>query len=73
MKLSATALPRNMRRLREARALSQAALAASAGFQPAAIAHFEAGRRAPNIVNLVRLCRALRATPNDLLTETEKP
>lgn len=56
-----------LRELREKRRLSQSDLARVTGFQPAAIAHFEAGRRTPTIYNLRRLCMALITTSDWLI------
>ena len=53
--------------LREMRGMTQAELAKRSGLKPAAIGLFEQGRRRPCLRNLVKLCSALRCTPNDLL------
>lgn len=52
---------------REARGLSQADLADKTGLQPAAIAHFEAGRRSPSMKNLRVLSLALGVSADYLI------
>jgi transcriptional regulator with XRE-family HTH domain len=53
--------------LREMRGMTQEDVAKASGLKPAAVSHFETARRRPCIHNLLRLCEALRCTPNDLL------
>lgn len=53
--------------IRQRRGFSQSDLASSGGFQQSAISHFEAGRRLPNLANLVRLADALQVTTDELL------
>ena len=48
-----------LKKIREQRELSQTELAASAKLQPAAIGHFEKGRRKPSFANLRQLAKAL--------------
>lgn len=36
--------------------------------KPHAYRHYEAGRQYPRVVTLLRICRELQITPNDLLT-----
>lgn len=47
--------------------LTQTELAKLAGLQPSAIAHFEAGRRTPNIENLFKLSKALMVRSDYLI------
>jgi len=58
-----------IRKAREAKGITQAQLATRTGFKPAAISHFECGQRTPSIPNLIRLCRALKTSPNALLAD----
>lgn len=53
--------------LREMRGMTQEEVAKASGLKAAAVSHFETARRRPCIHNLMRLCEALRCTPNDLL------
>jgi transcriptional regulator with XRE-family HTH domain len=55
------------------RGLSQAELAAKCGFQPSAVSHFEAARRAPSFDNLRRLADALNVTIDYLLGRQPMP
>ncbi|AUH64145.1 helix-turn-helix domain-containing protein [Paracoccus zhejiangensis] len=52
---------------REARRLNQSELARKAGLQPAAIGHFEKGRRNPSFANIRALARALDVSADYLL------
>jgi transcriptional regulator with XRE-family HTH domain len=52
---------------RKRRGLTQAQLGAASGLNRTAISHFEAGRREPNLPNLVRLAEALGITTDHLL------
>lgn len=52
---------------REARGLNQSELARKAGLQPAAIGHFEHGRRNPSFANIRALARALGVSADYLL------
>ncbi|WP_432256618.1 helix-turn-helix domain-containing protein [Limimaricola sp. AA108-03] len=56
-----------LRTARENRALTQAELARHAGLQPAAIGHFEAGRRKPSFANIRALAKALEVSSDYLL------
>jgi transcriptional regulator with XRE-family HTH domain len=56
---------------REKRELSQADLARKAGLQPAAIGHFERGRRKPSFANVRALAKALNVSSDYLLGRTE--
>lgn len=62
-----------LRRVRELKQLSQSELAAKAGLQPAAISHFENGRRAPSFANLRKLADALSVSIDYLLGREENP
>lgn len=52
---------------RDAAGLTQADAAAQAGLTPAAISHFEKGRREPSAGNLRKLVRALGTSADYLL------
>lgn len=56
-----------VRLTRERSKLTQQELAVKTGFHPAAISHFETGHRTPTIPNIIRLCRAMKTTPNEIL------
>ena len=60
-----------LRAAREARQLSQGALAERTGLQPSAVSHFETGTRKPSFDNLRRLADALRVSTDYLLGRTE--
>jgi transcriptional regulator with XRE-family HTH domain len=62
-----------LRKAREEKGLTQAEFAQRAGFQPSAIAHFEAGRRSPSLDNLRRLADALSVTIDYLLGREPEP
>lgn len=62
-----------LRSAREKKGLTQSELATKAGFQPSAIAHFEAGRRTPSLDNLRRLADALAVTLDYLLGREPQP
>lgn len=58
------------KRLRERRILlklNQKDVARRSGLPPAAISHFETGRREPTMRNLKRLCRALNVSSDYLI------
>ena len=61
------AFEERLRAAREARQLSQGALAERAGLQPSAVSHFETGTRKPSFDNLRRLADALRVSTDYLL------
>ena len=63
-----TCFSHNLRQMRETDGLTQEQLAEKAGMQPAAISHFETGQRQPSLRNLVKLCLALKASPDEFLT-----
>lgn len=52
---------------REKRRLNQSELARKAGLQPAAVGHFEHGRRNPSFANIRALARALGVSADYLL------
>jgi transcriptional regulator with XRE-family HTH domain len=52
---------------RERKGWSQTDLASRTGLMPAAISHFECGRREPSLYNLCRLIEALGCDANELL------
>lgn len=56
-----------LRKARRIRELSQAKLAAKAGFPASAISHFEVGSRKPSFENLRRLAMALSVSADFLL------
>lgn len=59
--------------MRERAGLSQSALSDKAGVRQAAISHIETGRaKRIDLDVLERLCRALGATPAELLTLTNR-
>lgn len=58
----------NLRTAREARGLSQEALAQRAGMDPAEIRRLESARRDPGVRVVTRLARALGIKAADLLT-----
>ncbi len=58
---------RNIKEIREFLGLSQSDIARKTGLQPSAIAHFESGRRKPNMQNLMKLSVALGVTVDRLL------
>lgn len=62
-----------LRRVREQKQMSQADLADRAKLQPAAISHFENGRRAPSFANLQKLADALLVSIDYLLGRKEEP
>ena len=59
-------LGRNVRRRREARALTQEKLAEKAGLDPTYISGIERGLRNPGIKNVARLAKALSLTTAEL-------
>ena len=58
---------KRLKKVREEKGLSQAELAKVAGFQPAAISHFETGQRKPSFDNLKKLADALAVSIDYLL------
>lgn len=63
------AFQRNLRAIRAARHLSQAALAAKLGVSSPQINHWESGRNSPTLSTVTKLCEALDCKPEDLLGE----
>ena len=61
-----------LRQVREERGFSQANLASLAGLQPAAVSHFETGKRSPSFANLRRLADVLNASIDFLLGRSEE-
>ena len=59
-----------LREAREARSLNQTELAKLANLQPAAIGHFEKGRRKPSFANIRALAKALNISSDYLLGQT---
>lgn len=61
----------NIKRLRQTipvtKTMTQADLAEKTGLKPAAINHFERGRREPSLKNLIKLADALGVTIDDLV------
>lgn len=55
---------------RDKRDMNQAELAKRAGLQPAAIGHFERGRRKPSFANVRALAKALNVNSDYLLGRT---
>jgi len=49
----------HLQQIRQSKGLSQTDLAQRTGLQPAAISHFETGRRTPSFDNLIKLAEAL--------------
>ena len=62
-------LARNVRRLREAKALSQGALAADAGIYQELVSRIENGAANPELDTLGRIATALGVLPRDLFEE----
>lgn len=58
----------NIRRLREARGLTQEALAADAEIDLTYLGGIERGRRNPSLMVLVRIAEALQTTPANLVS-----
>ena len=58
----------NVRRLRQARQMTQEELAETSGFTQQYISDLERGRRNPTVVTLFELSEALGATPAELIT-----
>lgn len=56
-----------LRAARERRRLNQTELAKETGLQPAAIGHFESGRRKPSFANIRVLAKALKVSSDYLL------
>lgn len=63
------ALGWRIRFFRKKRGLTQEQLAERVGVSSSFLGHIERGSRAASLETLMRLCRALEITPNDLLAE----
>lgn len=62
-------LARNVRQLREAKALSQGALAADAGIYQELVSRIENGAANPELDTLAKIAEALGVHPRDLFEE----
>ena len=58
----------NFKRLRKTLGWSQSQTAEKLGFTPAAISHFETGRREPTLTNFVKICEGFNVSPNVMLS-----
>ena len=63
------AFGRRIRFFRRERGLTQEQLAELAGLSASFLGHIERGSRVASLDTLMRLCRAMEITPNDLLTD----
>jgi transcriptional regulator with XRE-family HTH domain len=61
-----------LRNVREMSSLSQSELAKKAGVNATQIAHFEGGKREPNLENLIKIIKALGISA-DVLLGTARP
>lgn len=59
----------NVKRLRQAKGLTQEQFAERSGFSQQYISDLERGRRNPTVVSLFELAQALGARPQDLVVE----
>jgi transcriptional regulator with XRE-family HTH domain len=59
-------------RVRIDRGITQAELARYAGFKPSAISHYETGRRAPSLANLIALADALGVSLDALVVRRKR-
>ena len=66
---TATALPNNLRKAREARKMTQSELGRKIGFGQARISYYEVSRGTPSIPTLIKLSEALDISIDDLLTK----
>lgn len=64
------ALGRRIRHYRHCRGLTQQRLAEMVEISPSFMGHIERGARTASLETVIRLCRALQVTPNDLLGAT---
>ena len=64
--------PNRLKKARELRGLSQAAVAARSGMQVSAVSHFETGGRKPSFDNLRRLAQALDVTTDYLIGRVDE-
>jgi transcriptional regulator with XRE-family HTH domain len=58
---------RNLRRERQLHGLSQEALGRACGLHPSEISRLERAMREPRLSTVVRLARALKTTPSELV------
>jgi len=63
-----SSFPHNLKVVREQRGWTQQDLSAESGIPVTQISNFECGERAPSLKNLIKLCLALKCSPDDLLT-----
>jgi len=68
-----TTLGDNLRRLREARGLTQTGLGTRCGFTQQYISNVEQGTENITTINLVKLSRGLECNTDDLLTRLKTP
>ncbi len=57
----------NLKKIRMEKTLSQTELSKKMGVEPSQISHYECGRRSPDLVNLVKLSKALGCTTDRLI------
>jgi len=69
---SLSAFGLNVRKLREANALTQETLAEKADLDPTYISGIERGIRNPSLLSIVRIAKALRASVSELSQGVEK-
>lgn len=70
--MSRRSIAYRIRKAREARQWTQAQLAEATGLQPAAVSHFETGRRKPCADNLRAIASAIPISADYLLGLTER-
>ena len=58
-----------IKRIREAKGISQATLAAELGVDRSAVAKWESAEAAPRADKIPAICRALDCKPNDLFSD----
>jgi transcriptional regulator with XRE-family HTH domain len=68
-----TELGHRVRALRLVKAMTQEELGDKAGLKSAAVSHVETGRRIPSVGTLMKLCRALDCSADELLGIARKP
>ena len=59
--------PIKLKALREAAGFTQASLASKMKLPAAMVSHYETGIRKPGLDNLLKIIKALKCEPNDLL------
>lgn len=67
-----TRIAARLREAREARELSQTALAEKAGLSRSSIVHYESANAVPGGLELIRLSKALEISPNRILTGSDE-